>query len=473
MEYDTTTPIYTTADRTSFAYSSARERWPVILTGAIDDVHKAVSNAVDQSKRKEGKSIIAELTKLKYELQHDRALTDLADDGKSDITEYNKELKALSYPSWLNVSWLFSECYLYRRVATYFALSEKWKSHDVFARKKIHTFLSSRSAVVELASRYQELTSEIQKNNTKNKEEIDALKQNLFIEVCKICLWGNATDLSLLTVLSYEDIQKIQSSGTRKTSEERILIDDLASAYEVLKRAKKAGKLAKVDIVLDNAGFELYVDLILAGFLLSTGLANNIILHSKSIPWFVSDVVPADFGALLNILASPQTFDSVSEGEMFTRRNIEPLVPKELDALEFVFQQLTGFHNEGQIILRENRFWTEAGSFWRLPGTATQLYNDLKESDLVIFKGDLNYRKLTGDAKWDPTTPFTKSLGPMGQGSGVNILSLRTCKSDVIVGLKEGEDERLRSLEGCGDSETRTWAWTGKWAVMQFSHGKE
>ncbi|RKF53925.1 Protein-glutamate O-methyltransferase [Golovinomyces cichoracearum] len=265
----------------------------------------------------------------------------------------------------------------------------------------------------------------------------------------------------------------MQSSGARKTSEEKILVNDLTSAYEVLKRAKKAGKLAKVDIVLDNAGFELYVDLILAGFLLSTGLANNIILHSKSIPWFVSDVIPADFGALLNILASPNTFDSISEEETLTTRIIEPLTPKELDALEFVFQQWTSFHNEGQIILRENRFWTEAGSFWRLPGTATQLHNDLKACELVIFKGDLNYRKLTGDAKWDPTTPFTKSLGPMGPGSGVNILSLRTCKSDVIVGLKEGEDERLRSFEGCDDSETRMWAWTGKWAVMSFSYGKE
>ena len=48
-------------------------------------------------------------------------------------------------------------------------------------------------------------------------------------------------------------------------------------------------------------------------------------------------------------------------------------------------------------MLRPHRFWTGAGSFWRLPKTAEDLYEDLKEPELVLFKGDLNYRKLVGD----------------------------------------------------------------------------
>ena len=44
-------------------------------TGAIDDVHRAVGDCNDEAKRKEGKTIIEGLAKLKYELQHDRQLT--------------------------------------------------------------------------------------------------------------------------------------------------------------------------------------------------------------------------------------------------------------------------------------------------------------------------------------------------------------------------------------------------------------
>jgi damage-control phosphatase, subfamily III len=70
-------------------------------------------------------------------------------------------------------------------------------------------------------------------------------------------------------------------------------------------------------------------------------------------------------------------------------------------------------------------------------------------------------------AMWDPTTPFSKAIGPLGPGSGVNVLALRTCKADVVVGLKPGEDEKLRAMDGGG----RKWAWSGKWAVVSVSAG--
>ncbi|KAH8652057.1 hypothetical protein BX600DRAFT_87369 [Xylariales sp. PMI_506] len=474
MELDTKTPLYVTSDKTSFAYISARDRWPVIITQAIDDVYRTITQTDDQAKVDEGKNIVGELAKLKYELQHDRELTPIRDDGKADVALYNQELEKLGNPKWFSVPWLYSECYLYRRINTSFSLSSHWKNYDVFARQKMSTFRSSRPAVLELAGRYKDLVTQITGDKGSADAEHEEAQKILFFEMMEICLWGNATDLSLLTSLTYEDIQKLQGSEARKASEKNILVNDLETAFKVLKEARDQGKKERrVDIVLDNAGFELYVDLILAGYLLSSGLATNVVLHPKDIPWFVSDVLPGDFAALLGALANPRPFyETQSEDEKNQEKTPAPLSDKEAGELAFLFQEWAQFHAEGQLTIRPNAFWTHGGSFWRLP-KETNIIEDLQTSELVIFKGDLNYRKLTGDAAWDPTTPFTDAIGPLGPGSGVNVLALRTCKADVVVGLKPGEDEKLRAMEGGGgDSGCRKWAWSGKWAVVSFSGGK-
>ena len=76
-------------------------------------------------------------------------------------------------------------------------------------------------------------------------------------------------------------------------------------------------------------------------------------------------------------------------------------------------------------------------------------------------------------AAWPASTPFTEAIGPLGPSSGLRVLALRTCKADVVVGLPEGKDEEIRATEGGGaDSGAREWAWSGRWAVVQFSDGK-
>ncbi|KAK4114822.1 putative UPF0364 protein [Canariomyces notabilis] len=469
MDLDPKIPQYSTGDPTSFAYPTARERWPVIITQAIDDAYRSVAACDDAAKRDEGKKIVEELARLKYEVQHDRALTPIRDDGYPDVAVYNRELEQLGNPTWLKAPWLFTECYLFRRISTSFALSQYWKNYDVFARQKIKTFRSSRPAVLELAARYKELVTQIRSTQAHD-TEADKL---LFAEMFEVCLWGNATDLSLLTSLTYDDIQKLQGSEARRAAEKNILINDLDKAYAHLIAAKKKGQDRRVDIVLDNAGFELYVDLILAGYLLSSGLATTVVLHPKSIPWFVSDVLPADFASLLNALADPRGFyETPTEEDQLQGVTPEKLSEKEVEELGFLFAEWSRFHAEGMLLLRPNRVWTGPGSYWRLPAEAPELVQDLKGSEMVVFKGDLNYRKLTGDASWDPTTPFTEAIGPLGPGFGINVLALRTCKADVVVGLKPGEDERLRQMEGGGgESGARKWAWNGKWAVVSFSRG--
>lgn len=295
-----------------------------------------------------------------------------------------------------------------RRISSIFKQTQHWKSYDLFARQKMTTFKSSRPAVLELAARYKDIVTSMQEkrapSDAQTPMQVEEAEKILFTEMCEICLWGNATDLSLLTNLSYEDIQKLQGSEARKKAEKNILVNDLDKAYQVLSAARKSGsKERRIDIVLDNAGFELFVDLILAGYLISAGLATSVVFHPKSIPWFVSDVLPADFAALLSALASPQSFyGTLSDDEKSAGKVPTPLSEVEHANLQFLFQSWSGIYAEGQFVLRPNDFWTASGSYWRLPKTQPELYDDLKGSELVIFKGDLNYRKLTADV----SSPF-------------------------------------------------------------------
>lgn len=121
-------------------------------------------------------------------------------------------------------------------------------------------------------------------------------------------------DLSLLTSLSYEDIQALQTTG-REQQEARskfILANDLDAAWDCLSKMKNG----RVDFVLDNAGFELVSDLMFADWLVScTPYVSEVVFHAKNIPWFVSDVTPPDFTHTITSLLEPAFFSSDSNGQ--------------------------------------------------------------------------------------------------------------------------------------------------------------
>jgi hypothetical protein len=66
--------------------------------------------------------------------------------------------------------------------------------------------------------------------------------------------WNRAQDLSLLVDLKYEDLQKLQAVGAKAQAENAkyILRNDFSEVWEHVKRQRDA----RVDIVLDNGGFE-------------------------------------------------------------------------------------------------------------------------------------------------------------------------------------------------------------------------
>ena len=452
---------YLNGDEKSFAWTSARERWPIILTSSIDDVHRSVSELsaeADKEKIDEGKAIISKLTALKYEIVHDRQIPPFTESGlaqDADLVEYNEELKRIGPLTWLTAPWLFSECLMYRLIAVFFTDTKHWKSYDVYHRQKTDAFKASKEGVIELALRYKALSDQLKTPDI----SIDTLGL-LFREFTDISLWGNATDLSLLTNMSLDDIKTLQGAEVRKKNEENILVNDIDKVWSILSAEKQSadfGTNIRVDFVLDNAGFELYADIMLVLFLLDSGVANTIVLHPKNFPWFVSDVLPIDVLDLFNQLGDSSFFDSADHR-------------KELD---FVVEKLITYHSEGKLIVRTSPFWTTYHCYNEITSTGAgqKVWEDLKDSSLVIFKGDLNHRKLVQDLEWPRTTPFTEAIGELAH-SGVRVLTLRTCKADVVVGLPEGTEEKLEKtwLER-GNANKLGWAYSGKWAVIQFSEG--
>lgn len=69
-------------------------------------------------------------------------------------------------------------------------------------------------------------------------------------EMIQADLWGNATDLSLLVDLNYEDLKKLQAVGAAAQAEQakKILRDDLPKVWALLKTMDNG----RVDIVMDN-----------------------------------------------------------------------------------------------------------------------------------------------------------------------------------------------------------------------------
>ena len=211
------------------------------------------------------------------------------------------------------------------------------------------------------------------------------------------------------------------------------------------------GHSKDIHIVLDNAGFELLTDLVFAGYLLESGYAQKIVFHGKRMPWFVSDVMTEDLHYLINGFLNGTIYNDINATDQTelqqAGRYWKSLIQS--DRLEF----------------RTELFWTTQHPFGRLPIVEPGLFEDLADADLVIYKGDLNYRKLTYDGLWPHSTPFSQALGPLAKkhdGQGIRSLVLRTAKADVCVGLKPGQEKDLE--EG--------WTRHGKYAVVSYWDAK-
>ncbi len=382
-------PVILTSEPGSFAHDTLKRRVPDILrrTIAVNDFPPAV---------------LRDLADLEQELVQGRIR--LLREETPDRPLWDALARPYVGRSWLDVPWFWAEAYFYRRMleATHYFQPGPTHLLDPYQPIKDEEWLPSAApqTVDQLLA------------------TVPADREGGFQRLLHAALWGNRMDLS------YNVAGHLGSSGSRQAEQANLLADDSDAVWQYVRRG-----LQTLIIIADNAGTELLLDLALVRFVLQSGLVQQVVLHVKPQPYFVSDTMPKDVDAGLQALA---------QGGARAR---------ELAA------DLRTLCEGGRLRVRDHWFYTSTLFYDRLP---TDLRAELAAADLVIAKGDANYRRLVGDAHWPHTTPFDHVV----RYFPAPIVALRTTKAEVMVGLQPGQAERLAA-------EDADWLINGRRGVIQ------
>lgn len=346
-------------------------------------------------------------------------LLPLVDDTGADVTAWQNYLQLLQGQRWVDIPWFVAETYFYRlilNITNYFRPG-KYQYIDPFYLQKSQGLEKSLDSIIALC---QQANTWLQKDS----------QQTGLIGMLYFSLWGNRVDLSLWSAIEDED----RSSFNIESQQAHILVDDSTKVVDLLIN-KLANQVKQVDLVADNAGFELVCDLCLLDFLLTSGLVNRVKLHLKPHPTFVSDAMIKDVHHTVEFLSNVEN----SQVKSYARR-------------------LQDYIASGKLILSEDYFWTSPLPFWQIPES---LKSELSNASLLFVKGDANYRRLLGDRHWDFSTNFTDIVCYLP----VPTLALRTLKSEVAAGIPLSVIDIAKS-----DAD---WLTNGSWGVIQLAVSSE
>ena len=212
-------------------------------------------------------------------------------------------------------------------------------------------------------------------------------------------VWGNRGDLSLPS-----------ARGFTHEHDHDLIVDERPAAVALLARASRVG------IVLDNAGLELWRDLQLARFLVDSG--KQVTLFAKDRPFFVSDALSADIA------------------------RTRALLRRDLGAVEIVAH---AFFTGPDFLLDA-----------LLPDDLRRLLGD---DDVLLVKGDCNYRRLVGDV---PFSAGARSSFNDAVQLSAPVIALRTLKAEVLVGADP---------DGCAAAAKQSpdWLVSGRFGVVQVA----
>ena len=320
-----------------------------------------------------------------------------------DAERWRVEGAGLFGRPWLDAPWYAAEAFFFRRLleATRYFQAGPWQGHDPFGSQKAREMASEAMAQV--------LADDVFAPGASDAAQFGAL--------LRACLAGNRADLS--HAIAADAWRAGPSTGVE------IVVDETAAAWRLVSPAG-----GRIDVIVDNAGIELMRDLLLVAFLLERDAGLRMTLHVKSHPMFVSDATAADVEAALARLGAVPD-------------------PGPARAHATLREALNG----GRLSLAAHLMWTSCLFFREMP---IDLGADLAQAKAVFIKGDANYRRLIGDARWEVTTP----LAVASAGFPAPRIAVRTLKSDPLVGLPPGLVARL-------DAEDAQWRINGRRGVIQ------
>jgi hypothetical protein len=355
-------------------------------------------------------------------------LDDLPENASEERKREWQEWKQMLQPyldkgdTWLTAPWLLAEFYVYRRLMQaigYWTEGTVGYKYDPFIKQKRAGLETSAGSAEPMLTRIPGLP--------KTSEGINL--------AASIALWGNKMDLSIWPADANNADMDVFSSILDK-AHENLLHDDSDRLGEHCERLRAKGG-GNVDIIVDNAGFELITDLALAQHLVESGIAKCVTFQLKSHPTFVSDALEKDLLEHVEYYCNLKSYpNSKKSGETW----------KKVLA-------------EGKWKCNENNFWVQPFPMWEM---TEPLRTDMKERcDLAFVKGDANYRRLLGDCTWDYTAPFEDVVGAYFP---CPVCALRTFKAEIGCGMDAEQVERASKLD-------ENWLTNGRFGVVHFGSG--
>lgn len=308
--------------------------------------------------------------------------------------------------SWLDAPWFFVEMYFFRRIleATGYFVPGEGYGLDPYRLQKLSGIATADAGLgrmIDIASGHGART--------------------VLREILVQDLWGNQADLSIWP-LDADNNANGPDGG-------HLLVDDTDEVASLL--AQKPPSQAIIALVADNAGLEFLGDLLTIDFLLQNRLAGEVFLFLKPYPTFVSDATAPDLTSSLVYLSNHDDHK-----------------------IRVVGIRLLDYLREGRLKPRSHLFWTSPKPFWEMP---LDLRRQLNHSDLVILKGDMNYRRLVGDLHW----PYTTPISALPKAINKPILALRVCKAEVAVGLSPESLDKANHVDPA-------WRVNGRWGMAQL-----